>query len=64
MWLKLYQSASIWLVLGLSRVPTHRSTVPQVQMGLRPMASRIAGRDERRCKRGERSAAGSHRMQA
>ena len=27
MWLKLYQSASIWLVFGLSRPPTHRSTV-------------------------------------
>ena len=42
MWLKLYQSASIWLVFGLSRPPTHRSTVPQVQIGLRPIASRIA----------------------
>ena len=27
---------------GLSRSPTHRSTVPQVQIGLRPIASRIA----------------------
>ena len=42
MWLRLYQSASIWLVRGLSRAPTHRSTVPQVQIGLRPIASRIA----------------------
>ena len=42
MWLRLYQSASIWLVFGLSRAPTHRSTVPQVQIGLRPIASRIA----------------------
>ena len=42
MWLRLYQSASIWLVLGLSRSPTHKSMVPQVQIGLRSMATRIA----------------------
>src|SRR4051794_8129066 len=42
MWLRLYQSASIWLVFGLSRAPTHNSTLPQVQIGLRPIASRIA----------------------
>ena len=42
MWLKLYQSASIWLVRGLSRPPTHRSIALQVQIGLRPIASRIA----------------------
>ena len=42
MWLRLYQSASIWLVRGLSRSPTHRSIDPQVQIGLRPIASRIA----------------------
>ena len=42
MWLRLYQSASIWLVCGLSRSPTQKSIVPQVQIGLRPIASRIA----------------------
>ena len=36
MWLGLYQSASIWLCFG----PTspHNSTVPQVQIGGRPIA--------------------------
>jgi hypothetical protein len=40
MWLKLYQSASIWLCFG----PTspHSSIVPQVQIGGRPIAHRIA----------------------
>src|SRR4249919_1844852 len=42
MWLRLYQSASIWLVFELSRSPTHKSIVPHVQIGFRPMASRIA----------------------
>jgi len=28
-------------------VPTHRLTVPQVQMGLRPMASRIPAAEAR-----------------
>src|SRR5438874_10331062 len=42
MWLRLYQSASIWLVWGLSRAPTHRATVPQVQIPLRPIASSAA----------------------
>src|SRR4249919_2835276 len=42
MWLRLYQSASIWLVSALSLAPTQRSILPQVQMGLRPIASRIA----------------------
>jgi magnesium transporter len=39
-WLGEYQSATIWLCCG----PTwpHRSTVPQVQIGGRPMAKRIA----------------------
>src|SRR3954453_21649163 len=41
MWLKLYQSVSIWLVLALSRAPTHSSTVPHVQIGWRPMVSSI-----------------------
>src|SRR6476469_4292374 len=42
MWLRLYQSDSIWLVRGLSRSPTHKATVPHVQIGLRPMARRSA----------------------
>ena len=33
MWLRLYQSASIWLVFGLSRCRPTSSTVPQVQIG-------------------------------
>ena len=39
MWLGLYQSASIWLCFG----PTspHSSTVPQLQIGGRPMANKI-----------------------
>src|SRR3569623_918729 len=47
MWLRLYQSASIWLVLGLSRAPTHRSMVPQVQLGCRPIASSLAPAESR-----------------
>ena len=42
MWLRLYQSASIWLVFALSRSPTQSTTVPQVQIGFRPIASWIA----------------------
>ena len=40
MWLGLYQSASIWLCFG----PTspHSSTVPQLQIGGRPIAHMIA----------------------
>src|SRR4051794_9877123 len=42
MWLRLYQSASIWLVFGLSRAPTQRSMVPHVQIVWRPIASSAA----------------------
>ena len=42
MWLALYQSASIWLVSGLVEEETHSVTRPQVQIGGRPIASRIA----------------------
>jgi hypothetical protein len=41
-WLGLYQSASIWLVFGLSPWFTQSSIVPQVQVSGRPIASRIA----------------------
>ena len=40
MWLRLYQSASIWLCVGPSR--PHSSTVPQVQIGGRPIRTKIA----------------------
>ena len=37
MWLGLYQSDSIWLVFELFTWPIHSSTVPQVQIGGRPI---------------------------
>ena len=42
MWLGVYQSARCWLLSGPCTVPTQSFTVPQVQIGSRPMKSRIA----------------------
>jgi hypothetical protein len=42
MWLGVYQSARCWLLSGPFTVATHNFTVPQVQMGGRPIQSRIA----------------------
>ena len=41
-WLGLYQSLSIWLVRALSALGSQSATTPQVQIGGRPIASRIA----------------------
>ena len=45
MWLGTYQSARCWLLSGPFTVPTHSLTVPQAQIGERPIASRIAAID-------------------
>ena len=42
MWLGVYQSARCWLLSGPLTVATHNLTVPQVQIGLRPIQNRIA----------------------
>ena len=42
MWLGVYQSARCWLLSGPFTVETQSFTVPQVQIGLRPIHSRIA----------------------
>ena len=42
MWLGVYQSARCWLLSGPLTVPTHNLTSPQVQMGGRPIHSRIS----------------------
>jgi|GEM_PF-4707277 len=41
MWLGVYQSERCWLLSGPLAVPTQSFTVPQVQMGGRPMARRM-----------------------
>ena len=37
MWLGVYQSARCWLLSGPCTSPTQSFTVPQVQIGLRPI---------------------------
>jgi hypothetical protein len=41
MWLGVYQSARCWLLSGPLTVPTHNLTSPQVQIGGRPIHSRM-----------------------
>ena len=42
MWLGVYQSAMCWLLSGPCTSPTQSLTSPQVQIGDRPIQSRIA----------------------